>query len=150
MSLATGMRFGVYEVLSLIGAGGMGEAYRAGDSRQWREIAVKVLPDALACDISHLARFEREAQLQAALNHPHITAIFGLEKHEGKQYLMIELVEGATLVDRLCKDPLPQQPDRVIIRQDGNEARSPPAITTRMERTIELVDQNDRDDRMEA
>ena len=80
MALSTGARFGPYEVLDLLGAGGMGEVYRALDTRLKREVAVKVLPDGVATDPERLARFRREAELLASLNHPNIAAIYGLEE----------------------------------------------------------------------
>jgi eukaryotic-like serine/threonine-protein kinase len=93
MPLGPGARLGPYEIVSAIGAGGMGEVYRARDTRLQRDVAIKVLPDAFAADPDRLARFEREAQLLASLNHPHIAAIYGLEERA----LILELVEGETL-----------------------------------------------------
>ncbi|MBI3048046.1 MAG: serine/threonine protein kinase [Acidobacteria bacterium] len=107
MSLTPGVRLGPYEVLSLLGAGGMGEVYRARDHRLGRDVALKVLPDILARDPDRLARFRREAQVLASLNHPNIAAIYGLEEQSDVasgfsrtiQALVLELVEGPTLVD---------------------------------------------------
>src|SRR6266853_50913 len=98
MSLAPGTRLGPYEILAPLGAGGMGEVYRARDSRLKREVALKVLPEAVAGDPERLARFEREAQALAALTHPHIAQIYGIEE----RVLVMELVEGACL-----EGPLP-------------------------------------------
>src|SRR5579863_8518946 len=98
MSLAAGTQLGPYEILSPLGAGGMGEVYRARDSKLKREVALKVLPDAFARDPERMVRFEREAELLAALNHPHIAAIYGLEGNA----LVMELVEGENL-----RGPLP-------------------------------------------
>ena len=107
MSLSKGSRLGPYEITGQIGAGGMGEVYRATDTRLGRDVAIKTLPAALASDQDRLARFEREATLLAALNHPHIASIFGLDEHEGSLYLAMELVEGETLEDRLKGGALP-------------------------------------------
>jgi serine/threonine protein kinase len=98
MPLSTGSRLGSYEILALIGAGGMGEVYRARDSKLGRDVAIKVLPEAFASNADRMARFEREAQVLASLNHPHIAAIYGVEDRA----LVMELVEGETL-----KGPLP-------------------------------------------
>jgi serine/threonine protein kinase len=93
------MRVGSFEVLGLLGSGGMGEVYRALDTRLGREVALKVLPEAFARDPERLARFEREAKVLASLNHPNIAAIYGIE--EGA--LVMELVEGPTLADRIAQ-----------------------------------------------
>ena len=85
----------------------MGEVYRAEDTNLSRQVAIKVLPDEFAHDAERLARFEREAKLLASLNHPNIAAIHGLEEHEGKRFLVLELVEGQTLAERLQKGPHP-------------------------------------------
>ncbi len=89
MTLAPGARIGVYEIVSLIGAGGMGEVYRARDSRLRRDVAIKVLPEAFAADRDRLARFEREAQVLASLNHPNIATIHGLEEGGGVRALVL-------------------------------------------------------------
>ena len=96
-------RIGVYEIDSLIGAGGMGEVYRARDTKLGREVAIKVLPASFAADPERLARFEREARLLASLNHPNIGAIYGVEESAGLVGLVLELVDGETLADRLAK-----------------------------------------------
>jgi tetratricopeptide (TPR) repeat protein len=101
-----GRRFGTYQVTAMLGAGGMGEVYRATDTKLGRDVAVKVLPAAFA-DSERLRRFEQEARLLAALNHPNIGAIYGLEDAEGVRALILELVEGATLADRLAPGPIP-------------------------------------------
>src|SRR3990172_4268807 len=101
MSLTSNTFLGPYEVLAPLGAGGMGEVYRARDSRLDREVAIKVLPEHFARDPERVARFQREAKLLASLNHPNIAAIHGFEEVEGKRFLVMELVEGATLADRL-------------------------------------------------
>src|SRR5438445_1978301 len=107
MSLAPGARLGPYEILSAIGAGGMGEVYRARDTKLNRDVAVKVLPDAFALDADRLARFKREAQVLASVNHPNIAAIYGFEESDGVQALVLELVEGPTLADRIAQGPTP-------------------------------------------
>src|SRR5262245_11601047 len=113
MPLGPGARLGPYEIVSAIGAGGMGEVYRARDTRLHRDVAIKVLPDAFAADPDRLARFEREAQLLASLNHPHIGAIYGLEERA----LILELVEGETLADRIARGPIPLDEAIPIARQ---------------------------------
>src|SRR2546426_9245916 len=107
MALTNGTRLGLYEVVSLLGAGGMGEVYRARDTKLGRAVAVKVLPDALAADADRIARFEREAKALAALNHPHIPALYGMEESDGRHFLVMELVEGETLAERLQRGPMP-------------------------------------------
>ncbi len=106
MSLAPGTRLGPYEILSPLGVGGMGEVYRARDSRLERDVAIKRISDALAKDPGYLARFEREARMLAALSHPGIGAIYGLEQHEDVRFLVLELVEGESLSDTLDAGPL--------------------------------------------
>ena len=101
MPLSAGSRLGSYEILALIGAGGMGEVYRARDSKLNRDVAIKVLPAAFANDSDRMARFEREAQVLASLNHPHIAAIYGLEESDGMRALVMELVEGPTLDEQI-------------------------------------------------
>src|SRR5215475_12500474 len=103
MPLGLGARLGPYEIVGAIGAGGMGEVYRARDTRLHRDVAVKVLPETFAADPDRLARFQREAQLLASLNHPHIGAIYGLEEHA----LILEFVDGETLADRIARGPIP-------------------------------------------
>ena len=103
----TGQRLGVYQILDLLGVGGMGEVYRARDTRLGRDVAVKVLPRLFSADPERLARFEREARLLASLNHPHIAAIYGFEETAGVHALVLELVEGPTLAERLQRGPLP-------------------------------------------
>ena len=98
----TGRRLGVYHVQERIGAGGMGEVYRARDTRLGRDVAIKILPRVFTADPDRLARFEREARVLASLNHPNIGAIYGLEEADGVQALVLELVEGETLADRIA------------------------------------------------
>ena len=94
MPLAAGTKLGSYEILSAIGAGGMGEVYRARDNKLGREVAIKVLPEEFTQHPQKLARFEREARLLAALNHPGIATLYEVEESEGKRFLVMELVEG--------------------------------------------------------
>jgi serine/threonine-protein kinase len=101
MALTSGTRLGAYEITGQLGAGGMGEVYRAKDTKLGREVAIKTLPSSLAKEADRLARFEREAKLLAALNHSHIGAIYGLDEHEGTLYIAMELVEGETLEAKL-------------------------------------------------
>ena len=107
MSLAAGHKLAHYEVLELIGKGGMGEVYRARDGKLGRDVAIKVLPDELAENKERLARFKREAKVLASLNHPGIAAIYGLEESEGTHYLILELVPGETLAERIARGPIP-------------------------------------------
>jgi hypothetical protein len=107
MALDPGTRFGPYEVTGLLGAGGMGEVYRATDTKLGRDVAIKTLPATLASDADRLARFEREAKLLASLNHAHIAAVYGLDEHEETRYIVMELVEGDTLEKKLEAGPLP-------------------------------------------
>ena len=102
-------RIGQYEIVTLIGVGAMGEVYRAHDTKLNRQVALKVLPPLFALDPDRVARFRREAQVLAALNHPHIASIYGFEEAEGVQALALELVEGSTLADRLERGPLPAE-----------------------------------------
>src|ERR1700676_2680673 len=104
MALAAGTHLGAYEVLAQIGAGGMGEVYQAHDTKLERDIAIKVLPEAFAHDADRLSRFQREAKLLASLNHPNIATIHGLEDSNGTSYLVMELVPGETLADRIKRD----------------------------------------------
>ena len=116
-SLSPGSRVGAYEVHSALGAGGMGEVYKARDTRLGRDVALKVLPSGFASDPERVARFHREAQVLAALNHRHIGAIHGFEELNGSQVLGLELVDGETLAARLKRGPLPLDEAIVIARQ---------------------------------
>jgi eukaryotic-like serine/threonine-protein kinase len=117
MALATGTRLGVYEIAAPIGAGGMGEVYRARDTNLDRDVAIKILPDPFAHDAERLARFEREARTLASLNHPNIAIIHGLEKADGIRALVMELVEGPTLADRIAQGAIPIDEALPIARQ---------------------------------
>ncbi len=105
MALSTGTHVGPYEIADRIGAGGMGVVYRAMDTTLDREVAIKVLPEAMASDAERVARFDREAKTLASLNHPNIAQIHGLEKADGTTAIIMELVEGPTLADRIEKGP---------------------------------------------
>ncbi len=117
MASLPGTRLGPYEILSLLGAGGMGEVYRARDSKLGREVALKILPPAFAADSERMARFQREAQVLAALNHPGIAAIYGLEESGSMRALVMELVEGQTLAERLKQGPAPLEEVLSLARQ---------------------------------
>ena len=116
LSLA-GRQIGSHQILSLLGAGGMGDVYRARDTKLGRDVAIKVVADVFLSDPERLARFEREARVLATLNHPHIGAIYGVEEAEGVRGLVLELVEGATLAERLASGPLPIREALTVARQ---------------------------------
>jgi serine/threonine-protein kinase len=138
MSLSCGVRLGPYEILSKIGEGGMGDVYRARDTKLGRDVALKFLPEAFATDPERLARFQREAHLLASLNHPHIAAISGLEEgsagqepQEGRDgrapvFLVMELVEGEDLSQRIARGVMPLDEALPIARQiaEGLERRT--------------------------
>src|SRR6266705_3233856 len=105
MALSAGTRLGPYEIVASIGAGGMGEVYRARDTRLNRDVALKILPETFAHDADRLARFTREAQTLAALNHAHIAHIHGLEESGGVRALVMELVDGDDLAQRIARGP---------------------------------------------
>jgi eukaryotic-like serine/threonine-protein kinase len=117
MLLDAGERLGSYEIVAALGAGGMGEVYRARDTRLGRDVALKILPDSFRTDPDRVARFRREAQVLAALNHPHIAAIYGLEEADRHQFLVLELVDGESLADRVATGPLPVEEALPIARQ---------------------------------
>jgi serine/threonine protein kinase len=107
MALAPGTILGQYEIRSPLGAGGMGEVYRANDTRLDREIAIKALPKSLTSDPDRLRRFEQEARAAAALNHPNILAVYQMATHDGVSYMVTELLDGETLRERLQRGPIP-------------------------------------------
>jgi serine/threonine protein kinase len=107
VTLTSGTRLGPYEILGTLGQGGMGEVYRATDTQLGRQVALKILPEAFAADPERLARFEREAKVLASLNHPNIAQIYGSVDADGSKALVLELVEGPTLADRIADGPLP-------------------------------------------
>jgi eukaryotic-like serine/threonine-protein kinase len=106
MTLTAGARFGSGEVRSALGVGGMGEVYRARDTRLERDVAIKVLPETFTSDQDRLARFQREAKVLASLNHPNIAAIYGIEDSNASHALVMELVEGPTLAERIAQGPI--------------------------------------------
>src|SRR6202022_1785356 len=109
MVLTSGSKLGPYEILSPLGAGGMGEVYRARDSRLQRDVAIKIIPPACACDQERLLRFEREARAAAALNHSNILAIYDVGTQDGSPYIVSELLEGASLRHKLLSGILPRR-----------------------------------------
>src|SRR6267142_6525665 len=117
MALTPGTRLGPYEILSALGAGGMGEVYRARDAKLGRDVALKVIPDTFALDPDRRARFQREAQVLASLNHPHIAAIYGFEDSGETHALVLELVEGETLADRIARGAIPLDDALPMARQ---------------------------------
>src|ERR1017187_1663891 len=152
MPLNSGTRLGVYEVTDQIGAGGMGEVYRATDSNLKRSVAIKVLPASVAGDADRLARFQREAEVLAALNHPNIAAIYGLEKTPDLTALVMELVEGEDLSAHIARGPIPLAEAQPIARQiaDALEAAheqgivhrdlKPANIKVRSDGTVKVLD----------
>jgi serine/threonine protein kinase len=118
LAIHAGQRLGPYEILSAIGAGGMGEVYQAHDTKLGRDVAIKVLPEAFAHDAERLSRFEREAKMLASLNHPNIATIHGLEQSNGTSYLVMELVSGETLAERVKRDgAVPMEEALAIAKQ---------------------------------
>src|SRR5260221_12241255 len=117
MTLSAGMRLGSHEILSPLGSGGMGDVYRARDSKLKRDVAIKVLRDASVPDPDRLARFHREAELLASVNHPNIVAVYGLEESNGVTAIVLELVEGDTLADRIAHGPVRLDEALTIARQ---------------------------------
>src|SRR5881409_1410284 len=101
MAITIGRQLGFLQILALLGRGGMGEVYRARDTKLKREVAIKILPDEFSRDPEHVARFQREAEVLASLNHPNIAAIYDLEEANGSRFLILELVEGKTLAERI-------------------------------------------------
>ena len=117
MALQVGSRLGHYDVTALIGEGGMGQVYQATDTKLNRQVALKILPEAFASDPDRLARFQREAQVLASLNHPNIAQIHGIEESDDTRALVLELVEGPTLADRISKGPIPLDEALPIAKQ---------------------------------
>jgi serine/threonine protein kinase len=152
MSLSAGTRLGPYEIVAPIGAGGMGEVYRARDTKLGRDVAIKILLPAVANDPERLARFSREAQVLASLNHPNIAHIHGLEESDDLRALVMELVEGPTLAERIAHGAIPVNEALAIARQiaDALEAAhdqgtihrdlKPANIKVREDGTVKVLD----------
>src|SRR5215470_10043999 len=117
MPLAIGSQLGSHEIIALLGKGGMGEVYRARDLKLKREVAIKILPEQFARDQDRVSRFQREAEVLASLNHPNIAAIHDLEENNGARYLVLELVEGETLADRITRGPISLKEALAIAKQ---------------------------------
>src|ERR1700739_4143445 len=107
MSVAIGDHLGSYEIIALLGKGGMGEVYRARDTKLKRDVAIKILLDEFSHDADRLSRFQREAEVLASLSHPNIAAIYDLQEAEGSRFLVLELVEGEALAERVARGPIP-------------------------------------------
>ena len=129
MALTPGTRLGVYDVTTQIGAGGMGEVYRATDSNLKRSVAIKVLPASVAGDADRLARFQREAEVLAALNHPNIGAIYGLEKTPDFTALVMELVAGEDLSQRIARGAIPMDEALPLAKQIAEFVGAHPGAT---------------------
>src|SRR5882672_9110413 len=107
MSLPVGTQLGSHEITAFLGRGGMGEVYRARDTKLKREVAIKILPDEFSRDPDRVSRFQREAEVLASLNHQNIAAIYDLQEADGSRFLVLELVEGETLAERIKRGPIP-------------------------------------------
>ena len=152
LALSPGTRLGVYDITAAIGEGGMGQVYRATDARLKRQVAIKVLPPSLAGDADRLARFQREAEVLASLNHPNIAAIYGLEESGGMTALVMELVDGDDLSQRIARDAMPVDEALPVARQiaDALEAAheqgiihrdlKPANIKIRADGTVKVLD----------
>src|SRR5205807_5576090 len=119
MSLTVGMQLGSHEIIALLGKGGMGEVYRARDLKLKREVAIKILPEEFSRDADRVSRFQREAEVLASLNHPNIAAIHDLAEANGSRYLVLELVAGEMLADRIARGPVPMDEALPIAIQIG-------------------------------
>ncbi|HEX6464864.1 MAG TPA: serine/threonine-protein kinase, partial [Vicinamibacterales bacterium] len=151
-ALGRGTRLGAYEIVDAIGAGGMGEVYRARDTRLGRDVAMKVVPALFAEDRDRLARFDREARLLASLNHPNIAQIYGLEEADGQRAIVMELVDGETLAERIARAPVAIDDALAIARQicDALEAAhehgiihrdlKPANVKVRPDGTVKVLD----------
>jgi serine/threonine protein kinase len=152
VSFERGTRLGPYEIESVLGAGGMGEVYRARDTLLKRDVAIKVLPLAFAGDPERIARFQREAEVLATLNHPNIAAIHGLQDSDSVRSLVLEFVDGPTLADRIGGHPMPLDDVLAIARQiaDALEAAhergiihrdlKPANVKVRPDGTVKVLD----------
>src|SRR6516165_8307499 len=117
MSVTIGSVLGSYEITALLGKGGFGEVYRAKDKKLKRDVAIKILPDEFSTDHDRLTRFQREAEVLASLNHPNIAAIYDLAAQDQSQFLVLELVDGETLADRIARGPIPVEEALNIAKQ---------------------------------
>jgi serine/threonine protein kinase len=152
LALTPGSRLGVYEITALIGEGGMGQVYRATDTRLKRQVAIKILPSSVATDADRLARFQREAEVLASLNHPHIGSIYGLEESAGITALVMEFVEGDDLSQRIARGALPLDEALPIAKQIAQALESaheqgiihrdlkPANIKVRRDGTVKVLD----------
>jgi serine/threonine-protein kinase len=148
----SGSRIGPYEIIALIGSGGMGEVYRARDTKLERDVAIKILPESFAHDPERLARFEREAKTLASLSHSNIGAIYGLEDADGSRVLILELVEGPTLADRIAQGPIPVEEALLIAKQIAEALEAahehgivhrdlkPANVKVRLDGTVKVLD----------
>src|SRR5437773_1394803 len=116
MAVTIGTQLGCHEIIALLGRGGMGEVYRARDTKLKREVAIKILPEEFSLDPERVARFQREAEVLASLNHPNIAAIYDLQEANGLRFLVLELVEGETLAERIRRGRLPVDEALVIAK----------------------------------
>ena len=123
MALASGARLGVYEIIAPIGEGGMGQVLRARDTKLDRDVAIKILPEAFAHDADRLARFQREAKTLASLNHPNIAAIYGLEESGGMTALVMELVEGDDLSQRIARGAIHARSEDARLAESSQHRR---------------------------
>src|SRR5262244_1620161 len=117
MAVTIGSQLGSYEITALLGKGGFGEVYRAKDTKLKREVAIKILPDEFSSNHDRLTRFQREAEVLASLNHPNIAAIYDLAKQDESQFLVLELVDGETLAERIARGPIPVEEALNIAKQ---------------------------------
>jgi hypothetical protein len=142
MALTIGSHLGTYEITALLGKGGMGEVYRARDSKLKRDVAIKILPEEFSSDPERVGRFQREAEALALLNHPNIGAIYDIQEENGSRFLVLELVEGETLGDRLSRSGavLVSQPDLSALPANLN-----PKIADVLRRCLEKNLENNRE-----
>jgi eukaryotic-like serine/threonine-protein kinase len=152
VALTPGTRLGVYVVTAQIGEGGMGQVYRATDTKLKRQVAIKILPPSLAADYDRLVRFQREAEVLAALNHPNIAAIYGLEEADGVKALVMELVEGEDLSQRIARGAIPLEEALHIAKQVATALEAaheqaivhrdlkPANIKVRLDGTVKILD----------
>jgi serine/threonine protein kinase len=133
MALTIGTQLGSHEITALLGKGGMGEVYRARDTKLKRDVAIKILPDEFSLDPARVTRFQREAEVLAALNHPNIAAIYDLQEADGVRFLVLELIEGETLAERITRGPIPVEESLAIAKQmaEGLEAAHEKGVTHR-------------------